>query len=65
MSEYIDNWRSVAAGWERQRSLFWESTHMYGSVLERTWAPCNTSVAGMPCVTSITRASGAIFAITP
>ena len=28
MSEYVDNWRSVAAGWERQRSLFWESTHM-------------------------------------
>lgn len=28
MSEYIDNWRSVAAGWERQRSLFWESTHI-------------------------------------
>ena len=28
MGEYVDNWRAVAAGWERQRSLFWESTHM-------------------------------------
>jgi len=28
MSEAVDNWRSVAAGWERQRSLFWDSTHM-------------------------------------
>lgn len=28
MSEPIDNWRSVAAGWERQRQLFWESTHL-------------------------------------
>jgi len=27
MSEAVDNWRSVAAGWERQRSLFWDSTH--------------------------------------
>jgi ubiquinone/menaquinone biosynthesis C-methylase UbiE len=28
VSEPIDNWRSVAAGWERQRQLFWESTHL-------------------------------------
>lgn len=28
MSEPVDNWRSVAAGWERQRQLFWESTHV-------------------------------------
>lgn len=28
MSEPVDNWRSVAAGWERQRSLFWDSTHV-------------------------------------
>jgi len=28
VGEYVDNWRAVAAGWERQRSLFWESTHM-------------------------------------
>ena len=28
MSEYVDNWRAVAAGWERQRSLMWDSTHM-------------------------------------
>jgi SAM-dependent methyltransferase len=28
MSENVDNWRSVAAGWERRRSLFWDSTHM-------------------------------------
>ena len=38
---------------------------MYGSVLERTSAPWSTWVGGMPCVTSITRASGAIRAITP
>ncbi|HET6683006.1 MAG TPA: methyltransferase domain-containing protein [Gaiella sp.] len=28
MSEPIDNWRSVAPGWERQRPLFLESTHV-------------------------------------
>jgi SAM-dependent methyltransferase len=28
VSEPVDNWRSVAAGWERQRSLFWDSTHV-------------------------------------
>jgi SAM-dependent methyltransferase len=28
VSENVDNWRSVAAGWERQRSLMWDSTHM-------------------------------------
>jgi SAM-dependent methyltransferase len=28
LTEYVDNWRSVAAGWERRRSLFWDSTHM-------------------------------------
>ncbi len=28
MSELVDNWRSVASGWERQRGLFWDSTHM-------------------------------------
>ena len=38
---------------------------MYGRVLARTSAPWSTRVAGMPCVTSITRASGAIRAITP
>jgi SAM-dependent methyltransferase len=28
VSEPIDNWRSVAAGWERQRPLFLEATHV-------------------------------------
>jgi SAM-dependent methyltransferase len=27
VSEPVDNWRSVAAGWERQRSLFWDAAH--------------------------------------
>jgi SAM-dependent methyltransferase len=26
LSEYIDNWCSVAAGWERRRDLLWDST---------------------------------------
>ena len=43
----------------------WTPGGMYGSVLERTSAPWSTCVGGMPCVTSITRASGAIRAITP
>ena len=38
---------------------------MYGSVLERTSAPWSTCVAGIPCVRSMTRASGAIRAMTP
>jgi len=28
VSEPVDNWRAVAAGWERQRSLFWDATHV-------------------------------------
>ena len=38
---------------------------MYGSVLARTSAPWSTAVGGIPCVTSITRASGAMRAMTP
>jgi SAM-dependent methyltransferase len=26
--EQVEAWRAVAAGWERQRSLFWDATHM-------------------------------------
>jgi SAM-dependent methyltransferase len=28
VSDAVENWRSVAAGWERQRQLIWNSTHM-------------------------------------
>jgi len=38
---------------------------MYFVVLRSTSAPCRIACGGMPWVTSITRASGAMRAITP
>ena len=37
---------------------------MYGSVLRSTTAPASTSRSGRPCVTSMTRTSGASRAMT-
>jgi SAM-dependent methyltransferase len=39
VSELVDNWRSVAGGWERQRSLFWDSTHMVSERLVELLEP--------------------------
>jgi ubiquinone/menaquinone biosynthesis C-methylase UbiE len=39
VSEPVDNWRSVAAGWERQRSLFWDSTHVVSERLVEVLDP--------------------------
>ncbi len=43
----------------------WTPTGMYGSVFASTSAPCSTACGGMPCVTSMIWASGAIRLITP
>lgn len=39
MSEPLDNWRSIAAGWERQRSLIWEATHVVSERLVELLEP--------------------------